>query len=85
MMRYAISLVLISLCVVNGDNVGWLKQFDDNPTEFHDIPLEWENGRRTNIPSWLYGTYIRNGPAQVYVNINFALKIDDLNCFSIII
>jgi len=48
-----------SLC----ENVGWKKYFVENPTEFHDLPLTWED--TTVVPGWLSGTYVRNGPAQL--------------------
>ena len=44
-------------------NVGWKGYLTENPTEFHDLPLSWE--RNTPVPSWLSGTYVRNGPSQV--------------------
>ena len=54
---------------VFGENAGWKSYLKDNPTEFHDLPLIWENidetGQPKAIPKWLYGTYVRNGPAQI--------------------
>ena len=44
-------------------NVGWKGYLTENPTEFHDLPLSWEQD--TPVPSWLSGTYVRNGPSQV--------------------
>jgi len=59
------AFVAIFLPVVAfGENVGWKDYFTENPTEFHDIPLVWAN-EKTNVPSWLSGTYVRNGPAQI--------------------
>jgi carotenoid cleavage dioxygenase-like enzyme len=46
-----------------GENVGWKKYFVENPTEFHDIPLSWNED--TPVPNWLSGTYVRNGAAQI--------------------
>merc|ERR1712042_178325 len=54
-------LLLTSL--VHCDNVGWKKYFEEETSEFHDIPLTWEG--ETEVPSWLSGTYVRNGPAQI--------------------
>ena len=48
---------------VHPDNVGWKSYLKENPTEFHDIPLVWEE--ELSVPEWLSGTYVRNGPAQV--------------------
>jgi len=48
---------------------GWAKYFEENPTEFHDLPLTWENGA-TAIPDWLGGTFVRNGPAQLNFGTN---------------
>ena len=56
------------VAIANADNVGWKSYFVENPTEFHDIPLSWESGNQSSVPSWLSGVYVRNGPAQV---INF--------------
>ena len=54
-------LLLASLA--SASNVGWKSFMKENPTEFHDLPLTWEGKGR--VPSWLSGTYVRNGPAQV--------------------
>ena len=62
--KYLITII-VSLTVVKADNVGWKSYFEENPTEFHDILLEWEGGELTSIPDWLYGIFVRNGPAQV--------------------
>ena len=65
------SLLIIFPClfgIINCDNVGWKRVFDDNPTEFHNIPLTWEFGDYTNVPDWLSGIFVRNGPAQVLYN-----------------
>ena len=48
---------------VQSDNVGWQTLLREDPTEFHDIPLVWEE--ETEVPDWLSGTYVRNGPAQL--------------------
>jgi hypothetical protein len=53
------------VAIANADNIGWKSYFVENPTEFHDIPLSWESGNQTSVPSWLSGVYVRNGPAQV--------------------
>ena len=49
----------------NAENVGWHSYLRENPTEFHDILLNWESGDQTNVPDWLSGVFVRNGPAQV--------------------
>ena len=58
-------LFAIIFGAVCGDNVGWLKYFEENPTEFHDLTLTWEGGNSSSIPSCRSGIYVRNGPAQV--------------------
>ena len=60
-----IGLVCLVLCVQTAvpQNVGWKGYLTENPTEFHDLPLSWEQD--TPVPSWLSGTYVRNGPSQV--------------------
>ena len=55
--------LVISLQYCHLENVGWKSFLKEDPTEFHDIPLVWEDGN--SVPEWLSGTYIRNGPAQV--------------------
>ena len=65
------SLLITFTCffgIISCDNVGWKRVFDDNPTEFHNIPLTWEFGDYTNVPDWLSGIFVRNGPAQVLYN-----------------
>ena len=72
------SLLIISICffgIISCDNVGWKRVFDDNPTEFHNIPLTWEFGDYTNVPDWLSGIFVRNGPAQVLYN-TYVKKLD---------
>ena len=39
------------------DNVGWKSYLQEDPTEFQDIPLLWEE--ETPVPAWLSGTYVR--------------------------
>ena len=56
--------VILSLAAVfHCENVGWQKYFEEETSEFHDIPLSWEDN--TRVPDWLSGTYVRNGPAQI--------------------
>ena len=50
------------MILVYCENEGWLKYLADNTVEFHDLPLTWEQG--SQVPSWLTGTYVRNGPGQ---------------------
>ena len=42
---------------MGSDNVGWKSFLKEDPTEFHDIPLVWED--KTPVPDWLSGTYVR--------------------------
>ena len=66
------------VAISNAENVGWKSYFVENPTEFHDIPLSWESGNQTSVPSWLSGIYVRNGPAQVFISLLDILSIKDL-------
>jgi len=54
------------------ENVGWRAYFNEESSEFHDLPLSWESG--AEVPSWLSGTYVRNGPAQLSFNGNSRRK-----------
>ena len=56
------TILLFCVCKVASENKGWQEYLQDNSEEFHDIPLTWESG--SNVPSWLSGTYVRNGPGQ---------------------
>jgi len=58
-----LGLLLILTALVQCDNVGWKKYFEEETSEFHDIPLTWEDDAL--VPDWLSGTYVRNGPAQI--------------------
>ena len=62
---YALSIFAIICGNISGDNIGWNSTFTENNEEFHNILLRWELGDQTNVPTWLSGVYIRNGPAQV--------------------
>ena len=62
------ALTIIKL--VNSENVGWKSYLAENPTEFHNLKLEWESGDETLVPSWLSGIFVRNGPAQVRFTAN---------------
>ena len=64
------------VAIANADNVGWKSYFVENPTEFHDIPLTWESGNQSAVPSWLSGVYVRNGPAQVINLFLLSLSIN---------
>ena len=57
-------LILVTVQLAQLENVGWKGYLKENTEEFHDLPLTWEEDS-TSIPTWLSGTYIRNGPAQV--------------------
>ena len=69
-MHLPISTAIIVLIILirgqRADNVGWRSYFTENPTEFHDLLLDWEED--TAIPDWISGTYVKNGPAQVTFN-----------------
>ena len=62
----------------NAENVGWHSYLRENPTEFHDILLNWESGDQTNVPDWLSGVFVRNGPAQVSKQI--FLDMGSISC-----
>ena len=65
-------LIAIAIKFANSENVGWKSYLAENPTEFHNLPLEWESGDQTLVPSWLSGIFVRNGPAQVRFTANKA-------------
>ena len=67
MVKKYILTILTFVAITTAENVGWKSYFVENPTEFHDIPLIWESRNETNVPSWLSGIYVRNGPAQVFI------------------
>ena len=62
---YALTILTTVFGTITGDNVGWNSTFTENNEEFHNLLLRWEKGDQTNVPRWLSGVYIRNGPAQV--------------------
>ena len=62
---YALSIFVTIFGNISGDNIGWNSTFTENNEEFHNLLLRWERGDQTNVPTWLSGVYIRNGPAQV--------------------
>ena len=62
---YALSIFVTIFGNISGDNIGWNSTFTENNEEFHNLRLSWEKGDQTNVPTWLSGVYIRNGPAQV--------------------
>ena len=41
---------------------GWEKYFADEISTFHNLPRSWE--QNATLPSWLVGSYIKNGPSQ---------------------
>jgi len=43
-------------------NQGWGNFLEDEVTTFTDLSLTWE--REAGIPSWIQGSYIKNGPAR---------------------
>jgi len=62
---YVFTILVTVLGAINCDNVGWNTTFIENNEEFHNLLLHWEMGDQTNVPTWLSGVYIRNGPAQM--------------------
>ena len=62
---YYVTIFCMLIAITCCDNVGWTKYFEENPVEFHNVPLRWEMGDLTNVPLWLSGIYVRNGAAQV--------------------
>ena len=77
MLPALITLLLVTLGT--SSNVGWKSYMRENPTEFHDLPLSWETG--IEVPEWLSGTYVRNGPAQVIICLLSTAKIPNLSSF----
>merc|ERR1719325_330603 len=57
-------LAMLGLQGLAAETVGWRSYFTENPTEFRDIPLTWEE-EDTRVPDWISGTYVKNGPAQI--------------------
>jgi len=58
-------LFLLGLAqVCRGHSQGWSRLFEDEISEFHDLELSWEAGG-VDVPSWLQGRYIKNGPARL--------------------
>ena len=43
-------------------NKGWASYLADEPSQFHNLPLSWS--LNTSIPTWLQGSYVKNGPGQ---------------------
>ena len=41
---------------------GWDSYLADEPHSYHSLALTWE--LPTVVPSWLRGSYVKNGPAQ---------------------
>ena len=39
----------VFLLTVVCENAGWKEYLSDNPTEFHDIPLKWQNGSKVKL------------------------------------
>ena len=70
MQTQTVLILLVTVQLARPENVGWKGYLKENTEEFHDLPLTWEEDI-ASIPSWLSGTYIRNGPAQVKVSLTF--------------
>merc|ERR1712123_91454 len=68
--QWRMKVLLAGLCVLSlatvclGQTQGWSRLFDDEISEFHDEELAWEDGGE-EVPSWLKGRYIKNGPARL--------------------
>lgn len=43
-------------------NKGWAEFLEDETSQFHDLPLAWE--QEGGVPAWIQGSYIKNGPAR---------------------
>ena len=41
---------------------GWANYLDDETSSFENVLLTWE--RDSGLPSWLDGSYVKNGPAR---------------------
>ena len=41
---------------------GWATYLDDETSSFENVRLTWE--RDSALPSWLDGSYVKNGPAR---------------------
>ncbi|XP_023330191.1 carotenoid isomerooxygenase [Eurytemora carolleeae] len=41
---------------------GWASYFENEISSFLDVPLEW--ALNTEVPHWLLGSYIKNGPGK---------------------
>ena len=41
---------------------GWANYLDDETSSFENVRLTWE--RNSALPSWLDGSYVKNGPAR---------------------
>ena len=72
---YCVLIFATVVGVIKSDNVGWKEAFKENVVEFHDLPLKWEKGESTNVPDWITGIYVRNGPAQVLLSSNLSRYI----------
>ena len=46
---------------------GWSALFRDEVSAWQDRPLDWQAGA---APSWLQGSYVKNGPARLEVGPN---------------
>ena len=69
-------LVTVGTC----SNVGWKSYMRENPTEFHDLPLSWQP-EESQVPQWLSGTYVRNGPAQVIICLLSNVNLPNLRSY----
>ena len=60
-------IIYIACDIASSENIGWKSYLAENPTEFHDLPLQWVLKNKTSVPNWLTGVFVRNGAAQVSI------------------
>ena len=78
MQPLTVLILLVTVQLARPENVGWKGYLRENTEEFHDLPLTWEEDI-ASIPSWLSGTYIRNGPAQVEYTLTVSSSVRTYN------
>ena len=61
MIQHHFKLELINVCVIYFWQ-GWAEFLEDETSQFHDLPLAWE--QEGGVPAWIQGSYIKNGPAR---------------------
>lgn len=59
LVKLLLLLLLVSVAVAaSSPPPGWEQFLADNVDEFESVRIEWEDASK--IPSWLYGTYMKN-------------------------